>query len=140
MNFPLENDMTLLVRDNHWLFVYWDLNESTAAKLKQASAVLLRIDLLNDQNPDQVEHAYDITVPKDAKDWYVHVSEEDCSYAVSLLIIDADKTETLLLQSNPVHVPRSVMSNMVDHEWDADDYDKIYNLSGGNEDNTSSTP
>lgn len=113
-----QDRITMMVRDPHWVFCYWEL-EGTARE--QAAAEhghdvfdgarwALRV------HSSGLEHPHDIDVGADMNNWYLNV-DDDGNYFAEIGVITRTGEFIALARSNRVHTPRSGMSDVGDTEW-----------------------
>ncbi|MBI3313805.1 MAG: DUF4912 domain-containing protein [Candidatus Omnitrophica bacterium] len=123
--------LVLMVRDPYWIYGYWDFSSQTwdwiqdFKKREPASRVILRV-----HNLDKKTFS-DLDVPLDAKNWYLNVGEPNASFEAELGLLDPYGRFHLIAKSNRVRTPRDTPSNVIDKNWDAGNFDEIYQLSGG---------
>ena len=102
-----EDRLVLLPRDPSYIFAYWELNEDIREPLK------LRI---YEVEKGADKFFFDISINKDADNWYVKVPHPDARYRAELGFIRDGKFHRLI-SSNSVLVPRAGISDEVDEEW-----------------------
>lgn len=111
-----DNRIVLMVRDPHWLFVYWEV---------QGNGRWLRVyDTSNWK-------FHDIEIAAGAKNWYIHVPFCNRTYCVEIGYKTANGEFVALARSNFVTTPLDAMSDIIDEQWLIPDWDKLYSLSGG---------
>lgn len=128
-----DTKIVLLVRDPHWVFTYWEINQRKKDEVRQkigneefnASRETLRV---YDTKSWQY---FDIEVDGGALNWYIRVPAANCSYCVDIGYKTKDGKFIAVARSNVVTTPLDKMSDMIDEEWMIPDWDKIYSLSGG---------
>jgi len=111
--------LTLMVRDPHWLFCYWELRPELLAAVRAEfpgpSWTVLRILHL-----DEAEAVYDtwtIDIGGDAVSWYVNTGRPGARFRAELGLTDADGRYRLLVASNTVTAPMDAPSARWDEEW-----------------------
>ncbi|RJP32612.1 MAG: DUF4912 domain-containing protein [Candidatus Omnitrophota bacterium] len=123
-----------LVRDPHWVYVYWEIADSTRESVRQSKGewifdvaeAFLRV-----YNEKQ-ELMQEIPVLLDAMNWYVSLPANHM-YEFQLGIKSHDGDFCLLASSNPVSLPPEKPSELEDEEWTVIDeqFSEMLQLSGG---------
>ncbi|MBI3306985.1 MAG: DUF4912 domain-containing protein [Candidatus Omnitrophica bacterium] len=131
---PYSYDQTLLVlmvRDPYWVYGYWDFSSQTwnwvqdFLRREPTSQTVLRV-----HNLERGDFT-DLDVRLEAKNWYLNVGEPNTSFEAELGFIDSTGRFHLIVKSNRIRTPRDTPSEVIDKNWDAGDFDEIYQLSGG---------
>jgi hypothetical protein len=132
-----DDRITLIGRDPYWLHTYWDLSPASVARahahLGQAEAQLvLRVHhspALEGRERGQM----DIEVNAAARNWYVYGGRPGHAFEVEIGLRTPDGRFVPLARSNQVTTPLDRMSKVLDEKWRslAEDYDRMYALSGG---------
>ena len=111
--------LTLMVRDPHWLFCYWELRPALLAAARAEfpgpSWTVLRILHL-----DEAEGVFDIwtiDIGGEAISWYVNTGRPGARFRAELGLTDADGRYRLLVASNTVRSPMDMPSARWDEEW-----------------------
>ncbi|MCS6861531.1 MAG: DUF4912 domain-containing protein, partial [Abditibacteriales bacterium] len=130
-----EDRVTLLVRDPHWLYAYWDFSPTTRERLGAGgSRTVLRIKDVTNTSPD-VPHAFhDIELLPGADNWYIHVDQPERDYCADLGLVTPEGDFVLLARSSAVRPPRERPSDVIAEEWrgiSLEAYEQMYQLSGG---------
>ncbi len=107
-----------LVRDPHWLFIYWELKGGLLERLrfKFTSEVVdqarwaLRVDAM----PFSQRAIVDISLKADH--WYLRVAPEGC-YLVELGFFNPEGHFEPLCRSAEVHTPRCSPAAVLDERW-----------------------
>lgn len=111
--------LTLMVRDPHWLFCYWELTPAllaaVRAELPGPSWTVLRILHLDDA--ESVTDVWTIDIGQDAVSWYVNTGRPGARFRAELGLTDADGRYRLLVASNTVRAPMDAPSARWDEEW-----------------------
>lgn len=127
-----DNRIVLMVRDPHWLYTYWEVNENRRGEIRQQigddafsrARLFLRV-----YDADKIRH-HDIEVGP-ARNWYVHVPAPNRTYYVEIGFMTEDGRFIAAARSNSVTTPLDTMSDVIDEQWMIPDWDKLYSLSGG---------
>ena len=128
-----DTKIVLLVRDPHWLYSYWEINQQKrdevrtkigAEEFAHAKETLRVYDTRNWQY-------FDVEVAGGSINWYIRVPAANCSYCVDIGFKTRDGKFIAVARSNVVTTPLDKMSEVVDEEWLIPDWEKIYALSGG---------
>jgi hypothetical protein len=121
-----ETRIVALVRDPHWIFVYWEVRETSKW---EGSRPVLRL-------YEEGGTYQQIEINDDADNWYIHTGKPNTTFWVELGRILPDGTYILIARSNLVTTPRDRVSEIVDEEWlllaeqEKELYEKIEALSG----------
>ncbi len=129
-----DNLIYLLVRDPRWLYAYWEIQRDHQNRVLGSLGgnwdgvrSILRVYDGGDKSGSKF---FDINLQGLASDWYIEVWPNR-SYVVEIGLLHRDGRFASLARSNEVTTPRDGMSDVLDEEWMAVDFDKIYALSGG---------
>jgi hypothetical protein len=131
-----EDRVTLLVRDPHWLYAYWDFSAATRQQLDRMDGgkAVLRVKDVTEADPDVPRGFSDVELPPGADNWYVHVDAPECNYCVDIGILTPAGDFVVLARSNTVRPPRSRPSDVLAEEWrgiSLETYEQMYQLSAG---------
>lgn len=111
--------LTLMVRDPHWLFCYWELRPALLAAVRAEfpgpSWTVLRI--LHLDEAEGVSDTWTIDIGGDAVSWYVNTGRPGARFRAELGLTDADGRYRLLVASNTVTAPMDAPSARWDEEW-----------------------
>lgn len=111
--------LTLMVRDPHWLFCYWELRPELLAAVRAEfpgpSWTVLRI--LHLDEAESVFDTWTIDIGGDAVSWYVNTGRPGARFRAELGLTDADGRYRLLVASNTVTAPMDAPSARWDEEW-----------------------
>ncbi len=134
-----ETYMRAMPRDPEWLFVYWEISESTRKSLSgkmgnaafETSKKLLRLcDVTDiDYNGSNAQRYIDIEININANNWYVHVPESGRAYIVECGFLTSDGKFYLAVRSNVVNVPHYGLSAVQDQEWTTAGTDELIGMS-----------
>src|SRR3989344_8456960 len=113
-----ETCAVLMPRDPEWMFIYWEISESTARELKArhgndvftACAPILR-------QMRNGHHYSDVAVSLDARNWYLKAEGEGFTWHVELGLKRPNGEFILIVRSNNVTLPRGRVSSKNDERW-----------------------
>lgn len=122
-----ENRLTLLVRDPHWLYAYWELTDEIPSSSDGAYRCILRVHL-SDKTGSFVQKVSDVSVEAKVSNWFINVPTGNRTYVAELGRLYRDGTFIPIIRSNLVHTPPSTISEKVDVEWMTtdDDFLRLY--------------
>ena len=128
-----DNRIVLMVRDPHWLFAYWEINDRRRAELGaelgaevfRRSRELLRVYDTGDWR------FFDLDLSGGARSWYIKVPAANRTYCVDIGYLTPDGKFVTAARSNFVTAPLDRMSDVIDEQWLIPDWDRLYALSGG---------
>jgi hypothetical protein len=140
--------LVVMVRDPFWLHAYWELTrqgvERAQAAMGQewhaAKPVLRLLEVSTGGTTNSAEMVLrTIEIHGGVNNWYVDVSDPK-SYRLDVGYLSASGKFFLLARSNIVSTPKAGASDAIDENWShvAENFDKIYALSGGYSGNGSS--
>lgn len=138
----LTDRVVLLVRDAYWLQVHWRFTRSTVARAQAALAehwhtakpILRLLEVNGGTTTSTAERVVrDIEIHGGVNNWYVDVKESPKSYRIDVGYRAGTGRFFSLGKSNKVTTPRPGDCDVLDEDWSklADDYDRIYAMSGG---------
>jgi hypothetical protein len=133
--------LVVMVRDPFWLHAYWELTrqgvERAQAAMGQewhaARPVLRLLEVSTGGTANSAEMVLrTIEIHGGVNNWYVDVNEPK-SYRLDVGYVSASGKFFLLARSNIVSTPKAGASDAIDENWShvAENFDKIYALSGG---------
>ncbi|MGA2774525.1 MAG: DUF4912 domain-containing protein [Candidatus Omnitrophota bacterium] len=126
-----QDKITLMVRDPSWLYVWWEVKDSTVAgfetKFKdifwQAKKVLRVYDVTDINFNGRNAHRYfDIEVGTFIGNWFIEIGGSGRSWCVDLGLLFPDGRFVTILRSNTVATPPDGPSDVLDEEWMIPDY------------------
>ena len=134
--------LVVMVRDPYWLHAYWELRrhsvERARAALGQhwhgARPVLRLVEVVRDGTTSSVRRVVrDIEIHGGVNNWYIDVHEPPRSFQVEIGYLATDGRFVCLARSNTVSTPPVSAVKSIDGNWAevAEDFDRIYALSGG---------
>ncbi len=141
---PRKDRIVLLVRDPYWLQACWDITRQNVARAKAALAehwhtcepVLRLMQVEAGSTTSTSERVVrEIPVHGGVKNWYVDIKDSPNSYRVELGYRAENGRFFVLSRSNVVTTPRPGSIDAIDENWAdiAENYERIYALSGGYE-------
>ena len=136
--------MIVMVRDPFWLHVYWEVTRQSVDRVRAAMAehwhgakpVLQLIEVDGGSTTSTAERVVrQIEIHGGVKTWYIDVVDPPKSYRGLLGYAAADGKFHPMVRSNVVTTPKLGTSDEIDGNWSgiAENVDKIYALSGGNQ-------
>ncbi|MBM4000333.1 MAG: DUF4912 domain-containing protein [Planctomycetes bacterium] len=134
--------IVLLVRDAYWLQACWDLTRSTIDRARAAMAeawhtarpVLRLFEVDSGATTSSAERVVrDIEIHGGVRNWYVDVAKPPRGFRVEIGYLSTGGRFYSLARSNAVTTPVPGVADGLDGHWSdvAQDYERIYALSGG---------
>ena len=105
--------LVFMVRDPHWAFAYWELDNNTLEKLSEKGVnlgLILRVYETESVQPE----SFDIPIQVSDSSWYIYLPEQDRSYVLELGFVDRGRFISLA-GSNPIRTPRESAAQSPDH-------------------------
>lgn len=103
------NRITLMLRDPHWAYTYWDLSTAKAREYQESprfDGMFLRVLQLDGAVDDvRIQDSFEIPVQIDDSSWYIYLPHLEAYYRIQLIARNNHRRE-LLAVSNQVYVPR----------------------------------
>lgn len=138
--------LVLMVRDPYWLQAYWEIARQTVERARAAlgqnwhlARPVLRIWEVRRDGTSHVEriHLRDIEIHGRVNNWYINVDNPPRSFEVDIGYITPDSKFFCLTRSNIVTTPMASAAGP-DLDWAvlADEYERVYALSGGYDETT----
>jgi hypothetical protein len=144
----LKDRLVLMVRDPYWLHAYWELTPQSIQRAKVAlgphwhgAKPILRLLEVGKGDADMAakQPLRDIAIHGGVNHWYVDVSDPPKSFQTEIGYLAANGRFLCLARSNIVSTDQTKKpsDNPIDGNWQgvAEDYDRIYAMSGGYEEN-----
>jgi hypothetical protein len=140
---PLTKDrIVLLVRDPYWLHIYWEITKATirraqvalADRWHEARPTLRILNICDDGAENAVDVVYrDVPIRGGVNNWYVDVSDPPGSFRAVLGYQLGEGRFHVVAKSNAVSTPLPASAGAFDAHWSeiANDFERIYSLSGG---------
>lgn len=146
---PEKDRVVLMVRDPFWLHAVWNVTRHSVSRAEAALAEqwhtakpILRLLLVDHGSTTSSAEriAREIDVHGGVTNWYIDVANPSKSYRVELGYKAANGKFHALSRSNTVTMPVPGSSDAIDKNWEdvADNYERVYALSGGYSEETSS--
>jgi hypothetical protein len=134
--------LVAMVRDPYWLHAYWELTRRSVERARVAMGqhwhgarpVLRLLEVTRDGTTSTVRKvARDVEIHGGVNNWYVDVYDPPRSFQLDIGYLGPDGGFLCLARSNMVTTPQATSVGRVDGNWAgvAEDYDRIYALSGG---------
>jgi uncharacterized protein len=138
--------VVLLVRDSFWLQADWEITRAAVERVRVAMAEkwhaalpVLRLMSVADASANRAEQVIrDIPIHGGVSSWYIDVDEPPARFRVVVGYVADNERFFPICRSNVVETPRPGAANRIDEHWRdiAEDYERIYSLSGGMDSNT----
>jgi hypothetical protein len=97
-----ETRAVLMVRDPHWAYAYWDVEEAQAARVRKDPGFEQLVLRVQDLQPAS---SFDIPIQWSDSSWYIYLPNQDADYLLELGYLASGKFR-LLARSNQVRTPR----------------------------------
>jgi hypothetical protein len=141
-NHRIKERIVVMVRDPYWLHAYWEIKRQSVERVQAAMSQdwhtarpFLRLLEVSDPGSSSASERVvrDIEVHGGVNNWYVHVDNSPASYRLELGYLGAGGRFYPLVRSNVVTTPEPGSSDAIDENWSevAENFDKIYAMSGG---------
>ena len=142
--------LVLMVRDSYWLHAYWELTRRSFERVRialgqhwhVARPVLRLYEVTAEGTTSTVRKVVrDIEIHGGVNNWYVDVTDPPKSFQLDIGYATSDNRFLPLTRSNVVTTPQTGSSGSADGNWQgvAEDFDRIYALSGGYDDRGDTT-
>ncbi len=145
-----DNRLVILPRDPLCFFAYWEITHERAEKVRQQfgldvwdrAALVLRVYDVSESDSSTV--FFDSEINKQARQWYVRVTQPGRTYVVDLGLRLPDGTFISLIHSNKITLPFGRVSEKTDSQWMAvgagpnpheKEWERVMDVSGGVADN-----
>lgn len=146
----LKDRVIVMVRDPYWLQAYWEVTrlsvERAEAAMKQewhvAKPYLRVLEVTDGGTTSASERVYrDIEIHGGVNNWYIHIEDSPKSFRVEVGYMGTSGRFFGIARSNVVNTPAPDTSDDLDENWTdiAENFAKIYAMSGGNSTESSST-
>ena len=141
---PGKDRLVLLVRDPYWLQACWNVTRQSVARARAAlaeywhtSEPVLRLMQVEAGSTTSTSERLvrEIRVHGGVKNWYIDIKDSPTSYRAELGYRAENGRFFVLSRSNVVTTPKPGSIDAIDENWSdiAENYEKIYALSGGYE-------
>lgn len=138
---PHKDRITLIVRDSYWLQADWEITRAAVDRVRVAmnekwhkAQPVLRLMAVGDASSNRAEQLVrDIPIHGGVNNWYIDVDEPPARFRVLIGYLAENDRFFPLCRSNIVGTPKPDAVNRLDRHWRdiAEDYERIYSLSGG---------
>lgn len=135
--------IVLLVRDAYWLQADWEITRSAIERVRAAMSEkwhkaipVLRLMAVGDAGSNRAEQLIrDIPIHGGVNTWFIDVDSSPARFRAVIGYLAENERFFPLLRSNIVQTPRPDGVHRLDRHWSdiAEDYERIYSLSGGHE-------
>ncbi len=136
----------VMVRDAYWLHAYWEITRQSVSRARAALGqhwhgaipVLRLYEMANDSTTNSERKVVrDVQIHGGVNNWYLDVDNPPMGFQVDIGYLTEDGNFLGLSRSNVVVTPQSGSASSGDGNWDgvAEDFDRIYALSGGYDQN-----
>ncbi len=138
---PHQDRVVLLVRDSYWLQANWEITRASVQRAQSAMAErwhtatpVLRLLTVGDVTSNRAESVErDIPIHGGVDNWYIDVDSPPSRFRVLVGYLADTGDFYTVCRSNVVETPRPGECDRLDEHWRdiAEDYERIYSLSGG---------
>lgn len=139
---PAKDRLVVMVRDPYWLHAYWELTRHSVERARAAlgphwhgARPVLRVsEVVRDGTTSSARKTLrDIEVHGGVNNWYIDVDDPPHSFQVEIGYLALEGRFVSLVRSNTVSTPPVSAVKSFDGNWAgvAEDFDRIYALSGG---------
>ncbi len=143
---PAKDRLILMVRDPYWLQAYWEISRQSVERARVAlsqnwylARPLLRLWEVRRDGISHSERVFvkDIEIHGRVNNWYINVDNPPRSFEVDIGYATPDRKFFCLARSNIVSTPHAASTGS-ELDWSAlaDEFERIYALSGGYDDTT----
>lgn len=144
-----KNRVVLLVRDSYWLHACWQVTRRSVERVRAAmnenwhsARPIIRLYELEHETTTNVMSnvVRDIEIHSGVTNWYIDVFDPPKSYRIELGYLADNGQFHSIGRSNVVSTPKPGTSDAIDNNWSdiAEDYERIYVMSGGGKASTDS--
>lgn len=144
---PHKDRVTLIVRDSYWLQADWEITRAAVDRVRVAmnekwhnAIPILRLMSVGDASSNRAEQLLrDIPIHGGVNTWFIDVENPPARFRVVVGYISENERFYPLCRSNIVETPKADAVHRLDRQWSdiAEDYERIYSLSGGYDVNSS---
>ncbi|MEO1527204.1 MAG: DUF4912 domain-containing protein [Planctomycetota bacterium] len=138
---PHKDRIVLMVRDSYWLQANWEITRASVARAESSLAEkwhtakpVLRVMEVEDVANNIAETVQrDIPIHGGVDTWYIDVQDPPKRFRVAIGYLTPQDEFHAICRSNTVETPSPGECERLDEHWHdiADDYERIYSLSGG---------
>lgn len=146
-NAPHKDRIVLIVRDSYWLQTDWEITRAAVERVRVAmnekwhkAVPVLRLLAVGDASSNRAEQQIrDIAIHGGVNTWFIDVENPPSRFRVVIGYLAENDRFFPLCRSNIVETPKPDAVHRLDRHWRdiAEDYERIYSLSGGYEPNSS---
>lgn len=129
-----ETQITLLLRNPAWAFVYWDLNESDYREVIQTktfTTFVLRVLYFSQADDEKPAEVYDIPVKYEDLDRYILLSQAESAVRIDFVAEFKNQEPRVLAKSRKVLIPKGCPE--ITFQSLTEKIDPVLELSGFNE-------
>ena len=104
-----ETQITVILRNPAWAFVYWDLNESDyreAVQTKSFSSFMLRVVYFSSLEDEASTEMYDIPVRYEDSDRYILLSQAEVAVRIDFVAEYKNREPRILARSRKILIPK----------------------------------
>lgn len=104
-----ETQITVILRNPAWAFVYWDLNESDYREVLQTksfSSFMLRVLYFSSAEDETFTEVYDIPVRCEDSDRYILLSQAETAVRIDLIAEFKNHEPRVLARSRKIMIPK----------------------------------
>lgn len=141
-NGAVRDRLVVMVRGPFWLHAYWELSRNGVSRAQaalgqewHAAKPILRLFEVSTGATTNTAEApiRDVEIHGGVNNWYLDVKNPPRSYRLDIGYLAPSGKFFVLARSNVVTTPKAAASDAVDENWTevAQDFDKIYAMSGG---------
>jgi len=141
-NGDVKDRLVVMVRDPYWLHAYWELTRQSVERARvamgqqwHAARPVLRLSEVGREGTTGTVRKVlrDIEIHGGVNNWYVDVDDPPKSFQIDIGYLGPDGKFLCIVRSNVVTTPQSGPVDSFDGNWEevAEDFDRIYALSGG---------
>jgi len=141
-NGHVKDRLVVMVRDPYWLHAYWELTRQSVERARvamgqqwHAAKPVLRVYEVGREGATSTVRKVvrDVEIHGGVNNWYVDVDDPPKSFQIDIGYVSPDGKFLCIVRSNVVTTPQSGPVDSFDGNWEevAEDFDRIYALSGG---------
>jgi hypothetical protein len=144
VNGSAKDRLVVMVRGPYWLHAWWELSRTSVTRAQAALGqewhaarpVLRLYEVSIGATTNSAERPVrDIEVHGGVSDWYIDLKDPPKSHRLDIGYLAPSGKFFVLARSNTVTTPKAGASDSIDENWSevAENFDKIYAMSGGYE-------
>jgi hypothetical protein len=140
---PHKDRISLIVRDSYWLQADWEITRASVERIRvgmsekwHKARPVLRLMAVGDASSNRAEQLIrDIFIHGGVSNWYIDVDRPPSRFRVVIGYLAENEKFYAICRSNVVATPKPDAVNRLDLHWRdiAEDYERIYSLSGGHD-------